>query len=159
MIKFYRGPKSLYDSILHGSGIYFTTDTLEILHNGGIYLGNLPSELESLAEQVEANTREIQLLTGGELVQSQIESAINDFASKITDDGTVNTFKELIDYAAANSNELGDLILQVNNLKDKDDEIIDLILENKESIETLSLEIDDKIDQKIETAFSWENIE
>ena len=41
MIKFYRGLKNSYDSTLHGSGIYFATDTFEIIHNGNSYSGLL----------------------------------------------------------------------------------------------------------------------
>lgn len=41
MIKFYRGLKSRYDVNTHGFGIYFTTDTLEIIHNGESYSGLL----------------------------------------------------------------------------------------------------------------------
>lgn len=39
MIKFYRGLRNLYDSNTHGSGIYFATDTGEILHDGKSYSG------------------------------------------------------------------------------------------------------------------------
>lgn len=39
MIKFYKGLKSLYSLDLYGSGIYFATDTLEIIHNGKSYSG------------------------------------------------------------------------------------------------------------------------
>lgn len=34
VINFYRGSKVNYDLSLHRAGIYFTTDTLEILHDG-----------------------------------------------------------------------------------------------------------------------------
>lgn len=39
MIKFYKGLKDLYNLDLYGSGIYFATDTLEIIHNGKSYSG------------------------------------------------------------------------------------------------------------------------
>lgn len=41
MIKFYRGLRSLYNQALHGAGIYFATDTLEIIHNNQSYSGLL----------------------------------------------------------------------------------------------------------------------
>lgn len=41
MIKFYRGLKSVYNAEAYGSGIYFATDTGEILHNGKSYSGLL----------------------------------------------------------------------------------------------------------------------
>jgi predicted nucleic acid-binding Zn-ribbon protein len=158
LVQYFRGPRALYNVTAHGSGIYFATDTLEILHNGVAYLGNLPSDFDALAKQVEANTKEIQLLNGGELIQDKIDSAINDFANKISDDGTINTFKELVDYAAENAADLGELILQVNSLKTTTDEHAELILENKEAIAALSVDVDNKIDQKIENAFSWEDV-
>lgn len=41
MIKFFRGLRSLYNAELHGAGIYFATDTLEIIHDGKSYSGLL----------------------------------------------------------------------------------------------------------------------
>ena len=41
MIKFYRGLRSSYVESAHGTGIYFATDTGEILHNGKSYSGLL----------------------------------------------------------------------------------------------------------------------
>lgn len=41
MLKFYRGLRHLYNINLHGDGIYFTTDTLEIIHNNQSYSGLL----------------------------------------------------------------------------------------------------------------------
>ena len=48
MIKFFRGLKSAYQVDTHGSGIYFATDTKEILHNGNSYVGELPDKLKIL---------------------------------------------------------------------------------------------------------------
>lgn len=41
MIKFYRGLKAKYDASKHSQGIYFATDTFEIIHNGTSYSGLL----------------------------------------------------------------------------------------------------------------------
>lgn len=41
MIKFYRGLKANYVLETHGSGIYFATDTYEILMNGKAYVGEV----------------------------------------------------------------------------------------------------------------------
>lgn len=43
IIDFFRGLKSKYSLESHGSGIYFATDTLEILHNGNSYSGFVES--------------------------------------------------------------------------------------------------------------------
>lgn len=37
MITFYKGLLSKYDLETHGSGLYFTTDTREIIHDGKSY--------------------------------------------------------------------------------------------------------------------------
>lgn len=39
MINFFRGPKKSYDITEHGSGIYFATDTKEIIMGGNCYTG------------------------------------------------------------------------------------------------------------------------
>lgn len=41
MIKFFRGLRSLYNESTHGAGIYFATDTGEIIHGGKSYSGLL----------------------------------------------------------------------------------------------------------------------
>lgn len=45
MIKFYRGPRNSYSLLDYGSGIYFATDTQEIIQNGLSYSGQIPSDL------------------------------------------------------------------------------------------------------------------
>lgn len=44
-LKFYRGEKSKYDKTLHGDGVYFSTDTHEIIHNGIPYKGIIDDDL------------------------------------------------------------------------------------------------------------------
>lgn len=55
---------------------------------------------------IKANADAIATLNGNTSVDGSVDKkindAINDFSTKITDDDTVNTFKELVDYAAAN---------------------------------------------------------
>lgn len=63
--------------------------------------------------QIGTNKAAIETLNGAETVTGSvaksIADAINDFATKISDDGTINTFKELIDYAAAHQGEYSTL--------------------------------------------------
>lgn len=58
---------------------------------------------------IKSNTDAIDVLNGGDTVNGSVaksvKEAINDFATKISDDGTVNTFKELVDYVAAHGSE------------------------------------------------------
>jgi hypothetical protein len=39
MIKLFRGPKALYNVNSHGKGVYFATDTQEIIQNGLVFGG------------------------------------------------------------------------------------------------------------------------
>lgn len=58
---------------------------------------------------IKNNKDAIDVLKGGDTVDGSVaksvKDAINDFSSKMTDDGTVNTFKELVDYVAAHGSE------------------------------------------------------
>lgn len=62
---------------------------------------------------ISANTNAIATLNGGSNVAGSVDKkvadAINDFATKASDDGTINTFKELIDYAASHTSEYSEL--------------------------------------------------
>lgn len=44
MIEFFRGPKKSYDVRKHGEGIYFATDTKEVLMDAGVYTGPKPEK-------------------------------------------------------------------------------------------------------------------
>lgn len=52
-------------------------------------------------------------------IKKQIDDAFNDFATKVSDDSVVNTYKELIDYAAAHGTEYTALIGEVSALTSK----------------------------------------
>lgn len=70
----------------------------------------------ALKSRVSANETAISTLngTGAGSVSKTVTDAINDFATKVSDDGTVNTFKELIDYAASHSAEFAELVGEVD---------------------------------------------
>ena len=61
----------------------------------------------ALKGRVAANETAIEKLngTGEGSVKDAIDKAFNDFSTKVSDDGVVNTYKELIDYAAAHKGE------------------------------------------------------
>lgn len=52
-------------------------------------------------------------------VDGKITAAFNDFAQKVSDDNVVNTYKELIDYAAEHGAEFTELVGVVNGKADK----------------------------------------
>lgn len=70
---------------------------------------------EALATRVTTAEGKIDTLngTGAGSVKKTVDDAINDFATKVSEDGTVNTFKELIDYAASHSSEFTELVGEV----------------------------------------------
>ena len=71
----------------------------------------------ALAGRVAANETAISTLNGTESVNGSVaktvKDSINDFATKMTDDGTINTFKELVDYAASHTSEYSTLAGEV----------------------------------------------
>lgn len=77
---------------------------------------------------IKDNKDAIDVLSGGDTIDGSVaksvKDAINDFATKVSEDGTVNTFKELVDYVAAHGSEYTDAIAD--------------IAANKSAIETLN---------------------
>ena len=55
------------------------------------------------------------LLVINSTIKEQVDLAINDFTNAITDNGVIDTFKELVDFA--NSSNAGDLIITVNKVE------------------------------------------
>ena len=55
--------------------------------------------------------------TGEGTVDAKIDAKINDFANKISEDGTVNTFKELVDYVVAHGSETADMAADITALQ------------------------------------------
>jgi chromosome segregation ATPase len=169
-IQYFRGLRELYNAQVHGNGIYFALDTKEIIHNGLVFSGTIPTELLEVITKAEANRVSIEVLNGsGEgSIQKKISDAINEFASQISDNGAIDTFKELIEFAANNQGQIGNLLVEINNLKlenddlelrldtleDSYDDLVTLIQDNTKAIETLATDVDEKIND----AFSWKNV-
>lgn len=133
-VQHFRGPKALYNPSSHGHGIYFATDTKEIIADGVSYSGIGEPEFEELQMQVDGNTGALEILNGsgdGSILK-MIDDAINDFATKVSSDDVVNTFKELVDYAAEHSSEIVELVGEINEAKQKN-------AEQDERIEALEL--------------------
>lgn len=70
---------------------------------------------------IKANKDAIDKLNGTSAVEGSVDKkiadAINDFSTKVSDDNTVNTFKELIDYAATHQGEYSTLSGEVQTNK------------------------------------------
>lgn len=79
-------------------------------------VSNLNKELDEL--NLDINTINEQLNGTGEgSVDSKIDQKLSDFASKITDDGTINTLKELIDYVSTHGDEFSQVIGDITELQ------------------------------------------
>lgn len=124
IVQHYRGLKEHYNKVSHGQGLYFATDTKEIILNGESYSGEGSESFSALQTQVQENTDALVVLngTGEGSVIKLVNDAINEFATKMSDDGTVNTFKELVDYASTHGSEFGELLVEINTIKEKDGE-------------------------------------
>lgn len=72
---------------------------------------NIVSRVETLETKMDG--------TGDGSVDKKIDAKINDFATKISSDGTINTFKELIDYVSTHGNEVADMAADILELQNK----------------------------------------
>ncbi|MGN5456814.1 MAG: hypothetical protein ACI4XN_12535 [Candidatus Kurthia intestinigallinarum] len=57
--------------------------------------------------------------TGEGSVDAKITAKINEFATNVTDDGVVNSYKELIDYVANHGGEVATIVADINALQNK----------------------------------------
>ena len=71
---------------------------------------SLPDRVNALEHQING--------TGEGTVDELVNDKINDFATKISDDGTINSFKELIDYAATHGNEFAEVVADITDLQE-----------------------------------------
>lgn len=70
---------------------------------------------DTLAGRVSANETAIALINNT-TIDAKITAAFNDFATKVSDDNVVNTFKEMIDYVAAHGTEYANLAALVGTI-------------------------------------------
>lgn len=77
------------------------------------------NDTAGLRKRIKANEDAIGVLngTGEGSVDKAVKDAIDDFASKVTDDGTINTFKELVDWVAKHPEVAQGLTTEINTLK------------------------------------------
>lgn len=88
-------------------------ETLQAAKNYAAGLFGEGSDFQNLAGRVTANEDAIEVLNGTEVVTGSVANtvakAINDWAEKATENDTIDTFKELIDYAATHGSEYSTL--------------------------------------------------
>ena len=103
---------------------------------------------ESLVDRVQSLEHQVNT-TGTGTIDDLINRKIDDFATKISDDGTINTVKELIDYVAAHGPEVNGIMNDIGTLQTLvgNKSVADQILENTTVIKK---EADDKFLAKVE---------
>lgn len=126
----------------------------------------------AIIERITTNEEAIAILNGTEegSVTKTVDEAINKFATELSDDGVVNTFKELVDYAAVHTSEIGEIVRDVEqNTTDigtlntdvsaiKDDyltsadktEVTESIAENATAISDLDTKVTEGLDGKLD---------
>ena len=108
----------------------------------------LAGNIQTNAANIKTNTDAIAVLNGNAQtagsVDQKVADAINDFATKVSDNQTVDTFKELIDYAATHGSEFAELVGEVDA--------------NTKAIETLNggVEVAGSVDKKVADAIAAE---
>lgn len=108
-------------------GVGLSSDEGNILsvHEDGLFasLGTLPEDVTLLQQSVATLNG-----TGDGSVQKKVDDAINEFANKVSDDGAVNTIKELVDYVAEHAPESADMAADITSLQGLVDSLPDEIL-------------------------------
>ncbi len=78
---------------------------------------------EGLAEDIQANTDAITVLNGNSTVEGSVDKkvadAINTFATQISDDDTINTYKEILNYLATHKGEATEMAAAIDTLETK----------------------------------------
>ena len=82
----------------------------EILTPSGTDEKPLVDRLETVENKIDG--------TGEGSVDAKITAKINEFATNVTDDGVVNSYKELIDYVADHGKEAADMASDILSLQD-----------------------------------------
>ena len=106
-------------------------------------IGENASAISTNAGKIAENTAAIATLngTGEGSVDQKITDAFNDFSTKVSDDGVVNSYKELIDYAAENGSEFTKLVGTVTEHGETIAEHTESIADNAAGIEANAGEI------------------
>ena len=111
----------------------------------------LEDEISKVSEKATANASAIGILNGeGEgSVKQTIDNAFNEFAANVTNDEVVNTYKELIDYAATHNSEFVTLVGEVDTIDTHVGEIETDLSDYKTEVSEQFTEVDTTINNHI----------
>lgn len=121
------------------------------------YFEIFPKNIVTRIDKIEQD-----LLVTNTNIKNQIDLAINDFSNAISDNGIIDTFKELIDFA--NTSQAGDLIITVEKvnqditiINQEIEQIKDSVVEMDAKITSNTTSIED-LDNKYTNILSWEEV-
>lgn len=78
----------------------------------------VPVDVTALADRVTALEEKMDGVISEDSINKKIDAKINEFADKISDNGTVDTFKELVDYVASHGEEAANMAADIVNLQE-----------------------------------------
>jgi len=138
----------------NASGIEANKTAIEAIQ--GDYLTStdktqLQDDISKVSEKATTNASAIEILNGegdGSVKQS-IDNAFNEFAANVSDDKVVNTYKELIDYAATHGPEFTELVGKVDTINTHVGEIEVDLSDYKTSVSDQFAEVDTTINDHI----------
>lgn len=174
IVKFYRGPAALYDSITHANGIYFATDTKKIIMNNAEYGGDSNKKVSDVALNANANgivitytdSTSTTLLLGKATVtadglmskedKTKLDSLdLSGYYTKTQVDDAISTAKTELE--AADTDLEGQITTVTNQLNNKVDKVagsslisdtdLNQIRTNKSDIESLQTSVGGKQDE------------
>jgi len=139
----------------NASGIASNKDAIEEIQ--GDYLMStdktqLQDDISKVSEKATANASAIEILNGegdGSVKQS-IDNAFNEFAANVTNDDVVNTYKELIDYAATHGPEFVALVGEVDTIDSHVGEIEAGFIEYQDDVSERFTEVDTIINNHVD---------
>lgn len=121
------------------------------------YFEIFPKNIVTRIDKIEQD-----LLVTNTNIKNQIDLAINNFSNAISDNGIIDTFKELIDFA--NTSQAGDLIITVEKvnqditiINQEIEQIKDNVVEMDAKITSNTTSIED-LDNKYTNILSWEEV-
>lgn len=111
----------------------------------------LQDGIDEVSDKASKNATAIEILNGdgnGSVKQS-IDNAFNEFAANVTNDDVVNTYKELIDYAAKHGPEFTELVGKVDSIDTHVGEIETNLSNYKTTVSEQFTEVDTTINDHV----------
>lgn len=111
----------------------------------------LEDNITKVSDKATDNAVAIEILNGegdGSVKQS-IDNAFNEFAANVTNDDVINTYKELIDYAAVHGPEFTELVGEVDNINTHVGEVESDLSDYKTAVSDQFTEVDTTINNHV----------